>query len=365
MKRFKLLGALLVVLFPARELLGQCTGALTVNVTGSSTGGSLATTITRQPTNQTAILGGIFTLSVVATGVRLTYQWKKNGVDIIPNGTNATYTKSLAMGRDAGVYTVAVRGDCGADVTSTAVIVTLEGVSLQLKAFLEGAYKTADGLMLDVLTTRTPSFSSLIPTIEPFTNLGLTLTGFTHRGGGGNETTTQAVLQVTGNQAIVDWVFIELRAKTNPTIVLYTRSALIQRDGDIVDVDGLSPVIFPAANNDTYYIALKHRNHLGFRPLSNFALSATPTILDFTNNSLTFYGSRPALKQLSTRIYGMCAGDANHNSVINSVDKNSFWRLQNGTRGYLHADFDLNGLVNAVDKNTFWLINNSLIQQLD
>jgi hypothetical protein len=365
MKRFKLFGAIAVVLFSARGLLGQCTGALTVNVTGSSTGGSRATTITTQPTNQTAILGGTFTLRVIATGVNLTYQWQKNGVDIATNGTSAIYTKSLAMGRDAGVYTVVVRGGCGADVTSTGAIVTLEGVSLQLKAFLEGAYKTTDGLMLDALTTRTPAFSSLIPTIEPFTNLALTLTGFTHRGGGGNETTTQAVLQVSGNDAIVDWVFIELRAKNNPTIVLYTRSALIQRDGDIVDMDGISPVIFPAATNDNYYIALKHRNHLGCRPLSSVALSATPTTLDFTNNSLTFYGSRPALKQLSTRIYAMYASDANHDGIINAVDKNSFWRLQNGTRGYLHADFDLNGLVNAVDKNAFWLINNSLIQQLD
>lgn len=365
MKRFKLFGAILVVLFSARGLLGQCTGALTVNVTGSSTGGRIATTITTQPTNQTAILGGTFTLRVGATGINLTYQWKKNGVDIATNGTGAIYTKSLAMGRDAGVYTVVVHGDCGADVTSTGAIVILNGVSVQLKAFLEGPYKTADGLMLDALTTRTPAFSSLIPTTEPFTNLGLTLTGFTHRGGGGNETTTQAVLQVTGNEAIVDWVFIELRAKTNPTTVLYTRSALIQRDGDIVDMDGASPVIFPTATNDNYYIALKHRNHLGFRPLSSMPLSATPITLDFTNNSLTFYGSRPALKQLSTRIYGLYAGDANHNSLINSVDKNSFWRLQNGTKGYLHADFDLNGLVNAVDKNAFWLINNSVLQQLD
>lgn len=365
MKRLKLLGAIAVVLFSVRGLLGQCTGALTVNVTGSSTGGRMATSITTQPTNQATTLGGTFTLSVVATGINLTYQWKKNGVNIATNGTGATYTKSSAMGRDAGVYTVVVHSDCGADVTSTAAIVTLDGVSVQIKAFLEGPYKTADGLMLDALTTQTPSFSSLIPITEPFTNMGLTLTGFTHRGGGGNERTIQSVLQVTGNEAIVDWVFIELRAKINPTNVLYTRSALIQRDGDIVDVDGTSPVIFPTATNDNYYIALKHRNHLGFRLLSTVALSATPIPLDFTNNSFTFYGSRPALKQLSTGIYGMYAGDANHDGIINAVDKNSFWRLQNGTKGYLHADFDLNGLVNAVDKNTFWFVNNSLIQQLD
>lgn len=325
----------------------------------------MATTITTQPTNQTTSLGGSFTLSVGATGANLTYQWKKGGVDITTNGTSASYTKSSAIVSDAGVYTVVVHGDCGTDVTSTAATVTLGGVRLQLKAFLEGPYKTANGLMLDGLTTRSPSFSSLIPTTEPFTTLALTVTGFIHHGGGGGETTTNAVLQATGNNAIVDWVFIELRAKNNPKTVLYTRSALIQRDGDVVDVDGTSPVLFATASSDNYYIALKHRNHLGFRPLSTVALSATPTTLDFTNNSLTFYGSRPALKQLTTGIYGMYAGDADHNGIINSVDKNSFWRLQNGTISYLSADFDLNGLVNAIDKNDFWLINNSVLQQLD
>lgn len=368
MKRFKLFWAIvLAAFFSIGGLLGQCVGALTVNVTGSSTGGSVATTITTAPTHQTASIGGSFTLTVVATGANLTYQWKKGGVDIATNGTGASYTKSSATLGDAGSYTVVVHGDCGSDVTSTVATVTIfSGVNVQLKAFLEGPYKVLPiGLMADALTTRTPTFSSLIPTTEPFTNLAATLSGFTHQGGGGNETTTNAVLQVTGNQAIVDWVFIELRDKNNSTNVLYTRSALIQRDGDIVDVDGTSPVSFATAPSDNYYIAVKHRNHLGFRPLSSVALSSTSTALDFTNNTITLYGSQPALKLLETGVYGMYAGDADHNGLINSLDKNSFWRLQNGSINYLNADFDLNGIANAVDKNDFWLINNSIFQQLD
>ena len=148
-------------------------------------------------------------------------------------------------------------------------------------------------------------------------------------------------------------------------MVFYTRSALIQRDGDIVDVDGISAVTFTGAPSDDYYIAIKHRNHLGFRPLRTISLSASSTSLDFTNNSILLYGSRPALKQIATGVYGMYAGDANHNGIINSVDKNNYWRLQNGSSNYQSADFDLNGTVNTLDKNDFWLLNNSILQQLD
>lgn len=359
MKRFTLFLIIIIVIFSGTRLLGQCTGALTVNVMGSSTGGSVTTTITTQPTNQTASLGGSFTLTVVATGSNLTYQWKKGGVDITINGTSATYTKTSATAADAGIYSVVVHGDCGTDVTSNDATVTLNGIKIQAKVFLEGPYKTTDGMMTDALTTRTPTFSSLIPTTEPYTSLG-----FTHHGGGG-EMTTNSVLQATGPDAIVDWIFLELRNKANPALVLYTRSALLQRDGDIVDVDGVSPVTFTGAPNDDYYFAVKHRNHLGFRPLSTVTLNATPITLNFTNNSITLYGTRPALKEIVTGVYGMYAGDANHNGVINSVDKNSVWRPQNGSINYFGADFNLNGAVNAIDKNEFWLKNNSIIQQLD
>jgi hypothetical protein len=251
-------------------------------------------------------------------------------------------------------------------------------VSVQIKAFLEGPFKIldassmVDGKMADALTSRTPSFSTLIPTTEPYTDINTLTGGFVHKGGGGVEITTNAVLQVTGDNAIVDWVFIELRSKTAPATVLFTRSALIQRDGDVVDIDGTSAVNFPTAPADNYYIALRHRNHLGFRPLNTVALATIPITLNFTNNSIPLYGVRPALKAVTlpttptaTTVYVMYAGDANHNGVINSVDKNSFWREQNGFINYLSADFNLSGSVNAVDKNGVWLSNNSVIQQLD
>lgn len=76
------------------------------------------------------------------------------------------------------------------------------------------------------------------PLTEPYTALG-----FTSTGGGGGETINATVLTTTGNDAIVDWVFVQLRSSTDNTSVQYTRCALVQRDGDVVDVDGSSPSV--------------------------------------------------------------------------------------------------------------------------
>src|SRR4029077_7983562 len=90
---------------------------------------------------------------------------------------------------------------------------------------------------------------------------------FTHVNNATVETiTSAAVLDQPGtNDDIVDWVFVDLRAVAAPTTVIQTRSALLKRDGDIVDVDGVSPVTFNNLANSNYVFAVRHRNHLGLR----------------------------------------------------------------------------------------------------
>lgn len=327
--------------------------SLSVTVSGSASGQPVAPANAGADITQT---NPTFTMSATTPSVG-TGRWTLlSGTATINDDASPTTTVTgIPLGTSATLRWTVTSGSC---MTNDDVLLTKTGIYVQLKAFLEGAYSISTGLMTDALTTRTPSFSSLIPTTEPFTSLG-----FVHYNGGG-ETINSSILQVTGSNAIVDWVFLELRDKTNSKNILYTRSALIQRDGDIVDVNGTSPVSFNAPN-DNYYVAIKHRNHLGFRPLSTIALSSTSTSLNLTNNSVTLYGSRPALKEVITGVYAMYSGDANHNGVINSVDKNSYWRAQNGSINYLESDFSLNGIVNAIDKNAYWLVNNSVIQQLD
>lgn len=231
------------------------------------------------------------------------------------------------------------------------------GVSLRLKVYMQGPFNTSTGKMEDGLRS-----IGAIPVTEPFTGLG-----FTHQGNGGGESVHSTVFNTTGDNAIVDWIFIELRDKNAPSSVLYTASALLQRDGDVVAVDGVSALSFPQVLPDNYYIAVRHRNHLGFRTLNSISLSAAEVSLDFTKGAVPLYGTNP-LRLLSANVFAMYSGDANRDGTVNAVDRNAHWRVQNGT-SYNYttstADFNLDGSVNAVDRNAHWRVNNSIVQQLD
>ncbi len=189
---------------------------------------------------------------------------------------------------------------------------------VKLKAFLQGSLVTATGLMKDDLrTTLDTDGKPLLPLTEPYT--GLTAPNgtkpFVHLGSGG-ETIQPSVLAVTGPDAIVDWVFLELRSKLNPASRLLTRAALIQRDGDIVDIDGVSPVLFKAKTED-YYVVLRHRNHLGIMtsaPITVTRIKANAPFVDFTNPSTVVHGTNA--RKIMGNYRALWSGDANMDGRI-------------------------------------------------
>ncbi|MEW5915629.1 MAG: PxKF domain-containing protein [Gemmatimonadota bacterium] len=93
-------------------------------VTAGSSGkcSCVATAITTQPVSAARVVGDAVTFSVIATGTELSYQWRKNGVDI-PGATGASYAISSLALSDAGNYMVVVT-DCGS-VTSASAILTV------------------------------------------------------------------------------------------------------------------------------------------------------------------------------------------------------------------------------------------------
>ena len=126
---------------------------------------------------------------------------------------------------------------------------------MRLKMFLQGAMVgSPDTLMRDDLRAL-----GVIPNTEPYTDLP----HFLHIGDGGGETVNPIVFDVTGPDAIVDWVFVEIRSAIKNDSIIGTRAALLQRDGDIVDIDGISPVKFGVVQPGSYNVAIRHRNHLG------------------------------------------------------------------------------------------------------
>jgi hypothetical protein len=159
-----------------------------------------------------------------------------------------------------------------------------EGVFVSMRAYLEGAY-TPLGLIPQTDHLRQ---AGLIPLEEPYSDLGFVLEQ--------PAVTTPLVLSWTLSSAIVDWVLVEVRSENDPALVLRRRAALLQRDGDVVAVDGVSPVGFclPAGS---YHVALRHRNHLGVMTAAPVLLSTTPVTVDFRTSTTSTFGSE-ALKDI-------------------------------------------------------------------
>lgn len=156
------------------------------------------------------------------------------------------------------------------------------GYELNIRAYLGGAFDDASAMMRDDLR-----IGQLVPTNEPYSSLG-----FEHAGAGGNESTTNSVLSITGINAIVDWVFVELRSASNSSSVIETRSALVQRDGDIVDMDGVSPVFFNTGSSSAF-VAVHHRNHLGAMTAAPITFNSGVTNVDLSNPTTQLYGQNP------------------------------------------------------------------------
>lgn len=154
-----------------------------------------------------------------------------------------------------------------------------EVISVSPLAFLEGPFDAVAGMMHDSLHAQ-----GLLTGLDPYG-----ANGYPNPGGTYTDMPTQVPAN-SGNNAIVDRVIVELRDAVNPTIVRATRHVWLQRDGDVVDMDGTSPVRFtlPPGN---YHVAVRHRNHLGAMTFTAPALSGAPTTVDFTDPGFATYGT--------------------------------------------------------------------------
>lgn len=222
-----------------------------------------------------------------------------NGWDLTDNATTSAlgtdpFTQMRTSTDTVGIF--AIGGDP-----------LMNYLALSPKAFLQGPY--SGGQMNDALRSQ-----SLLPTSEPYD----ALSGFTHVGRGGGEAVSASVFSVTGDDAIVDWVFLELRDATAPATVVATQSALVQKDGDIVGLDGTSEVRFVGLADADHYLVVRHRNHLGVRSAGVLSLSQNSTAYDFTTGLGQASGSNP-MADLSGN-FGLWGGDVSGDGKVRYSD---------------------------------------------
>ncbi len=213
-------------------------------------------------------------------------------------------------------------------------------LSIDLKVFLQGASINPNGgeanLMRDDLRV-----SAIIPTTSPFAD-NLTVASSIFNNGG---TSGTGLIQ----DNIVDWVWVELRDENNSSNILLSRSGLLQRDGNIVDVDGISPLHFNT-NKGNYFVAVNHRNHLGVISATALTLNSSNTSIDFSSNSTSVEGGANALTDLGNGVFAILAGDFDENAQIQNTDASSVVTLIGGS-SYSNADIDANTQIQNTDIN--------------
>ncbi|MEM6720865.1 MAG: hemagglutinin protein [Bacteroidota bacterium] len=173
-------------------------------------------------------------------------------------------------------------------------------IVLNPKVYLQGAalnpFTGQENLMRDDLNR-----NSLIPTTSPY--------------GDGN-TLDPGIFSIFDQNAIVDWVWVELRDANDNTQVVASQSALLQRDGDVLDAN-YQTLEFEVADGN-YHVAIMHRNHLGIMTATTVALSKTPATVDFTDvtNQITFGSNAQTTFGMPSGIVAMWAGNVNADTVV-------------------------------------------------
>ena len=214
-------------------------------------------------------------------------------------------------------------------------------VDLSARVFLGGAYAQGSGLMSDALRA-----GGYLLVDEPYSVLGYSYVG------PGAGSVSPVVLSTTGDNAIVDWVVVELRDPDDATVISASRPALLQRDGDVVDVDGFSPLTFAIAPGE-YHVAVLHRNHLATMTAGTFALGPEPRSVDLTSPTTATYGTDARMAIGNVR--ALWSGDVNFDGTVkytgSANDRDPIliaigsFTPNNTINGYRHEDVNLNGQV--------------------
>lgn len=258
-------------------------------------------------------------------------------------------------------------------------------MQVQARVYLAGAFEnfndqfSAEGkpLMRDRLRVNPFNGQRSIPDNDPYfypmQNFNISQF-YTHIETAPNQTlhniaNPTVVFAVTGQNAIVDWVHVQLRSPSDSTHILASRSGLLQRDGDIVDLDGISPLNFENVQLEHYYVVVKHRSHLGvMSKIVNYG-----DLVDFTNPQIPTYDFGTTLQffdytglaqntfSINESEYNcMYLGDVNHDGkvkfhgintdtdvlygdILNHPSNTNIKSNFDSAIGYYNSDIDMNG----------------------
>ncbi len=216
----------------------------------------------------------------------------------------------------------------------------VNGVLLDLKAFLDGPFDANTGMMHDSLRV-----NGLIPLDEPYVALGFPQVGT------GGESIPASILVGSGSDAVVDWVRVELRSATTPSSIIAAQSGIITRSGQVLSPAGTPMRI--GAPVGSYHVVLRHRNHLGVMTANPVQLGVVATTIDLRTSTTTTWGTQAQRAVGETR--RMWSGEVVRDGLVvytgANNDRDRILQVIGGTvptnvvEGYTPSDVNMDGLV--------------------
>jgi PKD repeat protein len=215
-------------------------------------------------------------------------------------------------------------------------------VVVHLRGMLSGAYDVNLSAMRTVLVAE-----HILPIVQPYNCAPWFYTGTEH---------FADITAVPAN--VVDYVFVEARAATDPNVLIERKVAVVLNNGIVTDhlfvgsgasdagvhFDNLSPT-------GMYYFVLRHRNHLAVITAAPQAVGLSSAMINLSNPA-NVLGGAAQLAQIGG-MYGLKAGDMNGNGVITVSDYNAFVLDVSDIGVYSNGDCNLDGNVITNDFNLF------------
>lgn len=213
---------------------------------------------------------------------------------------------------------------CGNEALSVQLITREPQVKLTAKAFLAGPYSGPS-----TMTTLLNGLLNFSHNSQPYSGPPYNYAG------------TEYVDVFPPN--IVDWVYLELRNPANSAVIVASRAALLTSSGDIVDLDGISPVTFSAVPG-FYFVAVHHRNHLGVLSSAAIDMSSGMGAIDLTAQS-------SGQIVVSVGVWALVKGDVNVEGLVNNSDMAVLAPIAASRMSGIYSLFDVNmdGIVNNTD----------------
>ena len=275
-------------------------------------------------TGETEICEGEATLLNAGTGFD-TYEWS----------TGATSPGIIV--NSPGTYSVTTTDENGCMELAAATLT--EGnctVNVQVNVLLEGAYDIATGLMhTDLLDNQ------LLPLQQPYNRPPWQYDG---------TESVNSLSEIPDNA--VDWLLIELRNGADANQLIASEAAFLINDGTIVDENGENGVNFENLDvNATYFVIVRHRNHLAVASSEAIDLS-NAGLIDFTHPENILEGTSQ-LAEVAPSVFALYAGDFDSDGVVIVSDFNLYTTQAAQINVYLDGDCNLDKAVTVNDFNLY------------